>query len=120
MKTKLSVQVAGAAILALLVVWVAACSGPKHELVTIPATDMSGLEPSVRVAVDRAQAEVDRVAAGKPTDDALADAYGNLAMTYHAQSLVPGAEAAYKNARMLAPRDKRWPYLQGHLYNDSS
>src|SRR5256885_13326115 len=41
-------------------------------------------------------------------------------MTYQAQSLVPPAEAAYVNARALAPADKRWPYLLGHLYNDAS
>ena len=41
-------------------------------------------------------------------------------MMYHAHNLVPPAEAAYSNARVLAPRDKRWPYLLGHLYNDSS
>jgi tetratricopeptide (TPR) repeat protein len=41
-------------------------------------------------------------------------------MTYQAQSLVPPAEAAYANARALAPADKRWPYLLGHLYNDAS
>ena len=30
----------------------------------------------------------------------------------------PGAvyEAAYRNAQRLAPMDKRWPYLLGHLY----
>src|SRR5262249_6945095 len=63
---------------------------------------------------------LDRVAAGKPTDAELANAYGELAMTYHAQSLVPAAEAAYVDARILAPNDKRWAYLLGHLYNDSS
>src|SRR4030095_9811051 len=41
-------------------------------------------------------------------------------MSYHAQNFVPAAEAAYANARVLAPRDKRWPYLLGHLYNDAS
>jgi tetratricopeptide (TPR) repeat protein len=104
----------------LMLVLAVGCSQPRHELVPIPATAMNDLEPSVHKAVDRAQAEVDRVAASKPSDDELANAYGNLAMTYHAQSLVPAAEAAYANARMLAPRDKRWPYLEGHLYNDSS
>ena len=68
MKTMRRMPTARAAIVALLVAWVTACSGPRHELVAIPATDMSSLEPSVRVAVDRAQAEVDRVTASKPTE----------------------------------------------------
>src|ERR1700730_13962139 len=41
-------------------------------------------------------------------------------MTSQAQRLRAPAEAAYANARVLAPGDKRWPYLLGHLYNDSS
>src|SRR4051812_37230658 len=40
-------------------------------------------------------------------------------MSYHAHNLVAPAEAAYGNARKLAPADKRWPYLAGHLYNDA-
>jgi tetratricopeptide (TPR) repeat protein len=104
----------------LVAAFVAGCSEPKRELVPVPVPDTSGLEPSVRSAVERARAEFDRVAKGNPKPAELADAYGELAMTYQAQSLVPPAEAAYANARALAPGDKRWPYLLGHLYNDAS
>src|SRR5207247_11355792 len=55
-----------------------------------------------------------------PTGAPLAVDYAELAVMYHAHKLVPPAEAAYSNARVLAPRDKRWPYLLGHLYDDSS
>ena len=99
---------------------VSGCGEPKRDLVPVPVSDSADLEPSVRTALARARAEFDRVANNKPTNAELADAYGELAMTYHAQSIVPPAEAAYSNARVLAPRDKRWPYLLGHLYNDSS
>ncbi|HEX4584885.1 MAG TPA: tetratricopeptide repeat protein [Burkholderiaceae bacterium] len=96
------------------------CLEPKRELVPVPIPDSTGLEPSVRSALERARAQFDRVAGSKPKPAELADAYGELAMTYQAQSLVPPAEAAYANARALAPGDKRWPYLLGHLYNDAS
>jgi Flp pilus assembly protein TadD len=98
----------------------AGCTQPAHELVPVPAPDGADLEPSVRAALARARAEFDRVAAGKPAPVELGNAYGELAMTYQAQSLVPPAEAAYRNARTLAPRDARWAYLLGHLYNDAS
>ncbi len=111
---------AGFLIALIVALFVAGCSAPVPDLVPVPAPDASGLEPSVRNALARARAELERVAAGNPKREALANAYGELAMTYHAQSLVPAAEAAYANARVLAPRDKRWPYLLGHLYNDSS
>jgi len=98
------------------------CQQPSRELRPLPVVDTTDLEPSVRSALARARAQFDRVAGREPKAKAaeLADAYGELAMTYHAQSLVPPAEVAYANARALAPGDKRWPYLLGHLYNDSS
>jgi tetratricopeptide (TPR) repeat protein len=96
------------------------CSERAPSLVPVPAVDTSTLEPSVRTALTRARAEFDRVANAKPKEGELANAYGELAMVYHAQNLVPAAAAAYTDARALAPRDKRWAYLQGHLYNDSS
>jgi tetratricopeptide (TPR) repeat protein len=99
---------------------VSGCSEPKHELVPVPIPDATDLEPSVRAALAHARAQFDRVAQREPKAAELADAYGELAMTYQAQSLVPPAEAAYTNARVLAPGDKRWPYLLGHLYNDAS
>jgi len=88
--------------------------------VPVPIPDASDLEPSVRAALARARAQFDQVAHGNPKSIELGNAYGELAMTYQAQSLVPPAEAAYTNARKLAPGDKRWPYLLGHLYNDAS
>jgi tetratricopeptide (TPR) repeat protein len=96
------------------------CADPHSELKPVPMPDASSFEPSVRNAVTTARATFDKIAAQKPDDAQLAAAYGDLAMTYHAQDLVAPAEAAYANAHLLAPRDKRWPYLLGHLYNDAS
>jgi tetratricopeptide (TPR) repeat protein len=105
--------------IALIVALAVGCQ-PRRELVPVPIPDATDLEPSVRAALARARAQFDQVAQAKPTATVLGSAYGELAMTYQAQSLVPPAAAAYANARALAPGDKRWPYLLGHLYNDAS
>ena len=99
---------------------IAACTDYTKGLPAVPAVQTDGLEPSVVKAVGRARAEFDAIAAKRPSREALADAYGRLAMTYHAQDLVGPAAVAYANAHALNPDDKRWPYLLGHLYNDSA
>jgi len=97
------------------------CAEPKVELLPVPVpAETSAFEPSVRNKLAQARADLDRVAASKPSNKELGKAYGELAMTYHAQDLVKPAEAAYENARKLDPREIRWPYLEGHMYNDSS
>lgn len=98
----------------------AACAPAKHELLPVPVPDTSAFERSVQIALQRARAAFDRVNDSHPGDIELANAYGELAMTYHAQDIVASAEPAYLNARTLAPRDERWAYLLGHLYNDSA
>jgi tetratricopeptide (TPR) repeat protein len=105
---------------AALAVALAACGVSRDTLQPVPTPDASGFEPSVRNALVAARAEFDRAAAADPSDAELGLAYGELAMTYHAQDLVVPAIAAYANARRLAPKDTRWPYLLGHLYNDAS
>src|SRR5207302_9517782 len=87
------------------------CADPHSELQPVPMPDASSFEASVRNAVTTARATFDKIAAQKPDDAQLAAAYAYLAMTYHTQDLVAPAEAAYANAHLLAPRDKRWPYL---------
>jgi tetratricopeptide (TPR) repeat protein len=106
--------------IALIAALAVGCHDPMRELVPVPIPNGTDLEPSVRTALARARAQFDRAAQGKPKAIELGNAYGELAMTYQAQSLVPSAAAAYANARRLAPNDKRWPYLLGHLYNDAS
>jgi tetratricopeptide (TPR) repeat protein len=104
----------------LLVLLACACSEPDVPLAQIPAPDMSKLAPSVQNRVNAARTEFDRIAATKPRHAILGNAYGELGLTYHAQDLSGAAEAAYRNAQALAPKEKRWPYLLGHLYADSS
>ncbi len=81
---------------------------------------MSAFEPAVRNAVAASRGAFDRVAGQRPAPVQLGEAYGDLGMTYQAQDLVEPAAVAYANARRLAPADKRWPYLQGHLFNDAA
>jgi len=103
-----------------LLLLLAACTQPLPELLPMPATDMSALEPAVRARISDAHADFERLAQGRPAAAPLADAYGELGMVYHAQDLTAPAEVAYTNAHRLAPRDKRWPYLLAHLYADAS
>jgi tetratricopeptide (TPR) repeat protein len=96
------------------------CEAPVGELVPIPPTDTGHLEKAVRERIAAAHVEFERVKQRSPARGELAEAYGELAMVYHAQDLPTPAEAAYLNAGRLAPRDKRWPYLLAHLYADAS
>ena len=100
-------RLAAFAIAGFLAAAVGGCGESQRALLPIPVPNADDLEPSVRAALARAQAEFDRVSAGKPTTAELGDAYGELALTYHAQALVPRADAAYANARILSPRHKR-------------
>ena len=104
---------------AALVTAIGGCADPKVELVPVPVPDATAFEPAVRSKLAEARADLDRLIAGKPPNRELGNAYGELAMIYHAQDLLKPAETAYDDARMLAPRDIRWPYLEGHMYNDS-
>ena len=42
-------------------------------------------------------------------------AYGEMGMLFMATAHVQEAEACFRNARALLPRDRRWPYYLGHL-----
>ena len=101
-------------------VMIIGCSDPMRQLQPVPYPNAAGFEPSVSTAITNARAAFERVSADKPDSARLAEAYGELAVTYHAQDLVAPAAIAYANARVLAPGEKRWAYLQGHLFNDGS
>ncbi len=105
-----------------LVLWLlaAGCDAPVGDLIPIPPTDTSNLEAAVRARIAEAHVQFDTVKQRSAARAELAAAYGELAMVYHAQDLPTPAEAAYLNARKLAPRDTRWPYLLAHLYADAS
>lgn len=97
-----------------------ACGEARRELQPVPIPDTTTFEPGLRNRLENARAEFEKVAGSRPDNEQLGNAYGKLAMTYHAQGVRDPATAAYINAHALAPRDKRWPYLLGQLYADGS
>jgi tetratricopeptide (TPR) repeat protein len=90
----------------------------QPDLLPMPKTDLSMVEPAVRNRIAAADAEFDASIKSKASSADLARAYGELAMVYHAQDLTTPARVAYTNAHRLDPHDKRWPYLLAHLYAD--
>jgi tetratricopeptide (TPR) repeat protein len=90
----------------------------QPDLLPMPKTDLSAVEPAVRNRITAADAEFDASIKSKASSADLARAYGELAMVYHAQDLTTPARVAYVNAHRLDPRDKRWPYLLAHLCAD--
>ncbi len=93
------------------------CDRPL-DLLPMPKTDLSMVEPAVRNRIAAANAEFDASIKSKASSADLGRAYGELAMVYHAQDLTTPARVAYTNAHRLDPHDKRWPYLLAHLYAD--
>ena len=100
--------------------WLIGCGESLPVLPPVPAPDTHTYERAVQDAIAKAFADVEgaRGAAGGPPR--LAQAYGELAMTCHAQQFSGCAEVAYGNARQLAPRELRWHYLLAHLYADGA
>jgi tetratricopeptide (TPR) repeat protein len=90
----------------------------QPDLLSMPTTDLSVVEPAVRNRITTANAEFDASIKSKASSADLARAYGELAMVYHAQDLTTPARVAYTNAYRLDPHDKRWPYLLAHLCAD--
>ena len=102
-----------------VVALLAACER-RPQLLPIPAPDVGAFEKSVQIAIVRAQADLDQAQANRANNADLGEAFGQLAMTYHAHQLGPSAQAAYRDAQLLAPRDPRWPYLLGQVYQDTA
>ncbi len=97
-----------------------ACGEPLPVLAPVPVPDTQQHERAVQQALATAFADVERARAAPRGPVPLAQAYGDLAMTCHAQQFIACAEGAYRNARELAPRELRWPYLLAHLYADGA
>jgi tetratricopeptide (TPR) repeat protein len=79
-----------------------------------PSTD-----PAVKQQIEEAWSEFEEVAGKKgASQEELASAYGHMGMIYHAYGFVDAAAVCYRNAHSLAPREFRWPYYYGRLYQD--
>lgn len=87
-----------------------------RDLPPVPHPELATVEPGVRDELAAARQELDEALADPDATAAgLAEAFGELGGRYLAYDLVEPAAACYRNARRLAPRDRRWSYLLGYL-----
>jgi len=98
----------------------AAPAAPPVEDPPVHHPDLAPLEAGVaeQLAAGRRRLS-DLLAGGAAPPAALADAYGELGMLYHAYSLAEPAEACYANAARLAPADPRWEHYLGALLQEA-
>ena len=76
------------------------CQDVRPSLVVVPTPDTKAYEKSVQTALAKAREDFHRILQSKVSNVELANAYGDLAMTYHAQDLTDAAEIAYKNSNV--------------------
>ena len=72
--------------------------------------------PELDVAVQRGIASARERVAETPADG---EAWGQLAMGYHAADLLSMAREAYAYAGLLAPAEPKWPYLTGLTHDQN-
>jgi len=86
-------------------------------LTPVPEPDLEALEKPVAEQLRAAQERLE-TALEEPVQAELAQAYGDLALLYHAYDLDEPAQAAYRNAARLAPGDPRWHHGLGLQLRD--
>jgi tetratricopeptide (TPR) repeat protein len=86
-----------------------AASTPALQPVTLP--DISRAAPAVQDQL-RQQYDVTTraVAVASASPESRANAYGDLGKLLIATEFYEGAERCFQNARLLSPREMRWPY----------
>jgi tetratricopeptide (TPR) repeat protein len=77
--------------------------GPQADL---PAVDLTGVDPAIRTAVEKAQNQVRQ-------SPRSAAAWGRLGMVLTSHVFGEQALACFVQAERLEPRNPRWPYHQG-------
>lgn len=94
-----------------------ACDGAKvTRSAQVPAPALDRFEASIRDQIEEARRNLGAELAKTGEDPArLAAHWGDLGNTFHAYELVSAARACYTEARILAPRDPKWPYFLGQL-----
>ena len=86
-------------------------------LTPIQQPDTRGMEPEAREHIASAQKALAAATKDPATPpDKLGEAYGTMGQIYHAYSLHEAAKECYLNAARLSPKDFRWAYLLGKLY----
>jgi len=88
----------------------------KETLVPVEEVDISGAERLMQEAIPEARAEVASLLEQQDADPAsLAGAYGRLGALYLLVEVEAQADACFRSARALQPREFRWPYYAGYL-----
>lgn len=80
----------------------------------MPTPDLETFEEVIRQRLEALQQRVGELEEAG-SDGELAEAYGTLGKHYLAHTLTDAAEAAFSNARSLAPDDARWIYYLAHI-----
>ena len=116
-------------LLATLVLWLATGSiqvqadvlsePPEHwqgTLVPVAEVDISGAERLMQQAITEARAEIAALLESPDVDPvSLAGAYGRLGALFLLVEVEAQADACFRTARELEPKEFRWPYYAGHL-----
>lgn len=90
---------------------------PPVSLEDVPFPELTTAETEVRRQLESARAEWQATLADPKTRAGeLGLASGQLGELYQAYDLTEAAAACYRNAKRLAPREARWPYLLGVLH----
>lgn len=82
----------------------------------VPEPDLAAAADDVRAQIEGERARLDELLADPASPPAeRAQAWGDLGLRYLIYDFLEAAEAAFVNARALAPGDFRWTYLAGYL-----
>lgn len=88
------------------------------ELDSVPEPVLDNFEPVIQEQLHQRRAELDTVVArGGAERLELMELYGAMGELYFLYQLWEPAEACFRNARRLAPRDFRWPYFLGVIFS---
>jgi tetratricopeptide (TPR) repeat protein len=88
----------------------------QGTLVPVEEVDVSGAERLMQQAIAEARAEVAALLEQPEVDPAsLAGEYGRLGALFLLLEVEAQADACFRTARTLEPKEFRWPYYAGHL-----
>ncbi len=95
-------------------------SAMDQPLETVVLPDLAEVSDSVREQIEARWRPVERLRTGEAVPDRdAATLYGALGMVLMAAEFPNAAVPAFRNARVLAPDDVRWPYYLAHLQRDA-
>jgi len=89
-----------------------------RALQPIPAIDLNALEPAVKKQISTGQTDLDGAIKANLPDDLLGQAFGETGQLYQAYKLFDVAEACYRNAQTLQPKEFRWSHYLGYVYQN--